>query len=89
MLLDPNYIAIKQRNTCLNWEMRLLLILWLVKVYSRFSLQHKTLFLAINYINRFLSLKEVSNNRLLLIGTVALSIAVKYEDREVVTIKSL
>lgn len=89
MLPDPNYIAIKQRDTRLNWEMRSRLILWLVKVHSRFSLRQETLFLAINYIDRFLSLKEVSSNRLQLVGTVALSIAVKYEDREVVTMKSL
>ncbi|KAH6665232.1 cyclin-like protein [Halenospora varia] len=88
MLPDPNYMAIKQRDSRLNWEMRSRLILWLVKVHSRFSLRHETLFLAINYIDRFLSLKEVSSNRLQLVGTVALSIAVKYEDREVVTIKS-
>lgn len=69
--------------------MRSRLILWLVGVRSRFSLRQETLFLAINYIDRFLSLKEVSSNRLQLVGTVALSIAVKYEDREVVTMKSL
>jgi hypothetical protein len=69
--------------------MRLRLILWLVKVYFQFYLRQETLFLAINYIDRFLSLKEVSSNRLQLVGTVVLSIAVKYEDREVVTMKSL
>ncbi|KAH8650258.1 cyclin-like protein [Tricladium varicosporioides] len=89
MLPDPNYMAIKQRNTRLNWEMRSRLILWLVKVRSRFSLRQDTLFLAINYIDRFLSLEEVSSNRLQLVRTVALSIAVQYTDREVVTIKSL
>jgi G2/mitotic-specific cyclin 3/4 len=89
MLPDPNYMVIKQRNTRLNWKMRFQLILWLAKVHSKYHLREEILFLAINCLDRFLSLKEVSIDRLQLVGTVALSIAVKYEDRERVTMKSL
>ncbi|KAH8650261.1 cyclin-like protein [Tricladium varicosporioides] len=89
MLPDPNYMTIKQRDTGLNWEMRSQLIRWIIKVHSRFNLRLEILFLTINYIDRFLSLKEVSSNRLQLAGAVALSIATKYENGSRVTMKSL
>ncbi|PVH68925.1 hypothetical protein DL98DRAFT_627442 [Cadophora sp. DSE1049] len=89
MLPDHNYMSTKQRDTHLNWQMRSRLILWLVEVHSRFRLREETLFLAINYIDRFLSLKEVFSNRLQLVTIVALSIAIKYEDRQGISMKSL
>jgi hypothetical protein len=80
MLPDPNYMASKQRDTGLNWEMRSILILWLVEVHNHLALRQEILFLAINYIDRFLSLKEVSVDRLQFVGVVAICIATKYED---------
>lgn len=64
----------------LSWEMRGVLVDWLVKVHYRFNLLPETLFLCVNYIDRFLSIKEVSLSRLQLVGAVALFIAAKFEE---------
>ena len=39
----------------LKWEMRSVLMDWVVQVHSRFNLLPETLFLTVNYIDRFLS----------------------------------
>ena len=60
--------------------MRAVLMDWLVQVHGRFSLLPETLFLTINYIDRFLSYKAVSIGKLQLVGATALLIAAKYEE---------
>jgi hypothetical protein len=62
-----------------NWAMRSILINWLVEVQEYFHLCPEVLFLAVNYIDRFLSCKCICNDRLQLVGIVALSIAAKFE----------
>lgn len=53
---------------------------WLIHVHQRFKLLPETLFLAVNYIDRFLSSKIVSVARLQLVGAAAIFIAAKYEE---------
>lgn len=60
--------------------MRSVLIDWIVQVHHRFSLLPETLFLCVNYIDRFLSCKIVSLDRLQLVGATAILIAAKYEE---------
>jgi G2/mitotic-specific cyclin 3/4 len=60
--------------------MRVVLMDWLVQVHSRFNLLPETLYLTVNYIDRFLSLKIVSIGKLQLVGATALLIAAKYEE---------
>lgn len=60
--------------------MRSILIDWLVQVHARFHLLPETLFLTINYIDRFLSAKSVSLQKLQLVGATALFLASKYEE---------
>lgn len=67
-------------QTELKWNMRSILIDWLVQVHSRFNLLPETLFLTVNYIDRFLSKRKVSLSRFQLVGAVALFIAAKYEE---------
>ncbi|ODQ80805.1 hypothetical protein BABINDRAFT_161014 [Babjeviella inositovora NRRL Y-12698] len=64
----------------LQWGMRGVLIDWIVQVHGRFNLLPETLFLTINYMDRFLSKRKVSLSRFQLVGIVALFIAAKYEE---------
>ncbi|XXH00094.1 hypothetical protein Hte_006436 [Hypoxylon texense] len=79
MELMPNahYMDIQ---TELKWSMRSVLIDWVVQVHMRFGLLPETLFLTVNFIDRFLSLKIVSLNKLQLVGATALLLAAKYEE---------
>ncbi|KAH3674603.1 hypothetical protein WICMUC_003149 [Wickerhamomyces mucosus] len=74
---NPNYM---KSQSDLKWNMRGILVDWLVQVHSRFNLLPETLFLTINYIDRFLSKRKVSLSRFQLVGAVALFIAAKVEE---------
>lgn len=60
--------------------MRAVLMDWLIQVHHRFSLLPETLFLCVNYIDRFLSCKIVSLGKLQLVGATAIFVAAKYEE---------
>ncbi|VVA92784.1 unnamed protein product [Arabis nemorensis] len=64
----------------INEKMRSILIDWLVQVHIKFDLSPETLYLTINLIDRFLSLKTVPRRELQLLGVSALLIASKYEE---------
>ncbi|RYN39154.1 G2/mitotic-specific cyclin-4 [Alternaria arborescens] len=64
----------------IQWSMRSVLMDWLVQVHNRFTLLPETLFLAVNYVDRFLSCKVVSLGKLQLVGATALFVAAKYEE---------
>lgn len=61
-------------------KMRSILIDWLVEVHVKFDLSPETLYLTVNIIDRFLSLKTVPRRELQLVGVSALLIASKYEE---------
>lgn len=83
---DPNYM---EHQDELKWEMRSVLIDWVVQVHNRFNLLPETLFLTINYIDRFLSKRKVSLSRFQLVGAVALFIAAKYEEINCPTVQEV
>ncbi len=60
--------------------MRSVLMDWLIQVHHRFALLPETLFLCVNYIDRFLSCKIVSLGKLQLVGATAIFVAAKYEE---------
>lgn len=64
----------------IQWSMRSVLMDWVVQVHARFGLLPETLFLTVNYIDRFLSNKIVSLAKLQLVGATAIFIAAKYEE---------
>ncbi|KAL8698790.1 MAG: hypothetical protein Q9224_001692 [Gallowayella concinna] len=64
----------------IQWSMRSVLMGWLVQVHHRFGLLPETLFLCVNYIDRFLSCKIVSLGKLQLVGATAIFVAAKYEE---------
>lgn len=78
MLPNPHYMTEVQAE--IQWSMRSVLMDWLVQVHNRFSLLPETLFLTVNYIDRFLSNKMVSLGKLQLVGATAIFVAAKYEE---------
>jgi G2/mitotic-specific cyclin 3/4 len=62
------------------WDARSGLMDWLVTVHADYRLVHETLFLAVNYFDRYLSRNEVKDLKMKLIGAASLLIATKYED---------
>jgi G2/mitotic-specific cyclin 2 len=64
----------------LEWKMRGILVDWLIEVHTRFRLLPETLFLAVNIVDRFLSVKVVPLEKLQLVGVTAMFIASKYEE---------
>ena len=60
--------------------MRRVLIDWIIQVHSRFHLLPETLFLTVNIIDRFLTVRNVPVDKLQLVGATALFIASKYEE---------
>jgi hypothetical protein len=64
----------------LEWQMRGILVDWLLEVHQKFRLLPETLFLAVNIIDRFLTSKVVQLDRLQLVGVTALFLASKYEE---------
>lgn len=79
MVPNPNYM---DHQPEIQWSMRSILIDWIVQVHDRFGLLPETLFLTCNYIDRFLSSKVVSINKLQLVGVTALFVAAKYEETQ-------
>ncbi|KAJ3103812.1 G2/mitotic-specific cyclin [Phlyctochytrium planicorne] len=74
---NPNYMESQKE---LQWKMRAILVDWLVEVHHKFRLLPETLYMTINIIDRFLSLRVVSLVKLQLVGVTAMFIASKYEE---------
>lgn len=72
-----NYMS-KQPD--ISHSMRSILVDWLVEVGEEYKLQTETLYLAVSYIDRFLSYMSVQRSKLQLVGTAAMFIASKYEE---------
>lgn len=76
-LPDPNYLF---EQTQLKPKMRSILVDWLVEMHQKFRLLPETLFLAINIMDRFMSVEVVQIDKLQLLATGSLFIAAKYEE---------
>jgi hypothetical protein len=77
-LCKSNYFQCLQKD--INEKMRAILIDWLVDVHSKFKMNHQTLFLAVNLIDRYLEQIVVPRTQLQLVGISSLFIASKYEE---------
>ncbi|CAA2978259.1 G2 mitotic-specific cyclin S13-7-like [Olea europaea subsp. europaea] len=64
----------------INSKMREILVDWLVEVHKKFDLMPESLYLTINIVDRFLSMRTVSRRELQLIGISSMLIACKYEE---------
>lgn len=76
-LPSGNYI---DNHPEITWEMRGVLVDWLVDIHGKFRLVPETLFLAMNLVDRFLTLRTISLNKLQLVGLTAMFVAAKYEE---------
>ncbi|KAF3781941.1 Cyclin-B2-2 [Nymphaea thermarum] len=68
------------KQTDINHRMRAILVDWLIEVHHKFDLRHETLFLAINLIDRYLSVENVMRKSLQLVGITGMLLACKYEE---------
>ncbi|CAK9782784.1 A/B/D/E cyclin [Cutaneotrichosporon oleaginosum] len=74
---NPNYMEFQTET---DWTMRTTLIDWLLQVHMRYHMLPETLWIAVNIIDRFLSVRVVSLSKLQLVGVTAMFIAAKYEE---------
>ncbi|XP_017272901.1 cyclin-A2 [Kryptolebias marmoratus] len=75
----PKAGYMKKQHDITN-SMRAILVDWLVEVGEEYKLQNETLYLAVNYIDRFLSSMSVLRGKLQLVGTAAMLLASKFEE---------
>ncbi|XP_042043103.1 G2/mitotic-specific cyclin S13-7-like isoform X1 [Salvia splendens] len=64
----------------INSKMRGILVDWLIEVHRKFELTPESLYLTVNVMDRFLSLKAVQRRELQLVGISSMLIACKYEE---------
>ncbi|KAJ3050558.1 hypothetical protein HK097_008504 [Rhizophlyctis rosea] len=83
---NPTYMT-HQPN--LTWHMRTILVDWLIRSHALYAMKPETLYLTINLIDRFLSIRQISLEKYQLVGVTALFIAAKYEEIVVPTVGAL
>ncbi|KAI4308233.1 hypothetical protein L6164_031330 [Bauhinia variegata] len=64
----------------INAKMRSILVDWLIEVHRKFELMPETLYLTMNIVDRFLSMRFVPRKELQLVGISSMLIACKYEE---------
>lgn len=75
----PKHNYMKKQSD-ITASMRSILVDWLVEVSEEYKLHRETLFLAVNYIDRFLSYMSVQRGKLQLVGAASMFLASKYEE---------
>lgn len=73
-------IDFMEQQSDINSTMRTILVDWLIEVADEYKLQDETLFLCVQYVDRFLSTVDVTRSKLQLLGTTCMYIASKYEE---------
>ncbi len=77
---DPNYMKMQKE---INSQMRSILIDWIIDVHFKFGFTDETLFMTVLIIDRYLSVNQISRNKLQLLGITSLMIACKHEEIDV------
>jgi hypothetical protein len=77
MKLNPFYYNFQNE---INPNMRAILIDWLIDVHLKFNFRQETLYITINIIDRYLSLKRIERCNFQLLGVTALFIACKQNE---------
>lgn len=85
-MTSPNYL---EQNTEISAGMRSMLVDWLVDVQCRYHFNDDALFLAVNILDRYLSMTLVTKNMFLLTGLTCLWIALKMEQQNIPHLKDL
>ncbi|KAF5749052.1 hypothetical protein HS088_TW04G01013 [Tripterygium wilfordii] len=76
----PSTDFMERIQTDINVNMRSILVDWLVEVAEEYRLVPDTLYLTVNYIDRYLSANVMNRQRLQLLGVACMMIAAKYEE---------
>ncbi|KAI3925837.1 hypothetical protein MKX01_003396 [Papaver californicum] len=74
----PDYIEKVQIDVTMT--MRGILVDWLVEVAEEYKVVSETLYLAVSYVDRYLSSKSIHRHKLQLLGVTCMFIASKYEE---------
>nr|XP_033801925.1 G2/mitotic-specific cyclin-B3 isoform X1 [Geotrypetes seraphini]XP_033801926.1 G2/mitotic-specific cyclin-B3 isoform X1 [Geotrypetes seraphini]XP_033801927.1 G2/mitotic-specific cyclin-B3 isoform X1 [Geotrypetes seraphini]XP_033801928.1 G2/mitotic-specific cyclin-B3 isoform X1 [Geotrypetes seraphini]XP_033801929.1 G2/mitotic-specific cyclin-B3 isoform X1 [Geotrypetes seraphini]XP_033801930.1 G2/mitotic-specific cyclin-B3 isoform X1 [Geotrypetes seraphini] len=77
--LIPDYMEEKQKD--ISKTMRSVLVDWMVEVQENFELNHETLYLAVKLVDHYLVLTSCMREKLQLIGSTAILISSKFEER--------
>ncbi|XP_014665012.1 PREDICTED: G2/mitotic-specific cyclin-A-like [Priapulus caudatus] len=64
----------------ITYTMRSILVDWLVEVGEEYKMHTETLYLAVSYVDRFLSCMSVMRGKLQLVGAASMFLAGKYEE---------
>ncbi|KMZ61690.1 Cyclin-A1-1 [Zostera marina] len=75
---SSDFMEVIQKD--INATMRAILIGWLVEVTEEYRLVPDTLYLTVNYIDRYLSCNQINRQHLQLLGVACMLIASKYEE---------
>ena len=64
----------------INEQMRGVLIDWLIDVHHKFKFRDETLFMTILIIDRYCTIRQISRDKLQLLGVTSIMIACKHEE---------
>ncbi|KAG7659895.1 Cyclin C-terminal domain [Arabidopsis suecica] len=76
----PALDYMERTQSSINASMRSILIDWLVEVAEEYRLSPETLYLAVNYVDRYLTGNAINKQNLQLLGVTCMMIAAKYEE---------
>lgn len=79
-LRRPSTTYMESFQTDLSPQMRTILVDWMVEVAVEYELVSDTLFLAVSFVDRYLSQAQIARGRLQLVGVTCMLIAAKYEE---------
>ncbi|XP_066437335.1 G2/mitotic-specific cyclin-B3-like isoform X2 [Eleutherodactylus coqui] len=74
----PDYM---DSQSDISKDMRAILVDWMVEVQENFELNHETLYLAVKLVDHYLAVSIVVREKLQLIGSTAVLLASKFEER--------
>jgi len=83
----PDYMEAVQND--ISYGMRAILVDWLVEVADEYQLGPQTLYLAVQYVDRLLSIVAIHRTKLQLVGVTAILVAAKYEEIYAPTVDQL
>ena len=86
MLPNPYYSDIQDE---ISWSIRSIFMDWLINLHWCLQLPPEVLFLAVNYVDRFLSVRVVSSSMLPLLGAVCIFVSAKYEKSNCTNVQSI
>ncbi|KAG2374356.1 hypothetical protein C9374_010926 [Naegleria lovaniensis] len=74
---DPTYLS---KQSIMRHKHRFTVVNWMIEMHQKFQLNNATLFLAVNLLDRFLSLQDVPLKSLQLLAATCMFVAAKYEE---------